>query len=138
MTHKNNTYFYKYRQNNSWGQFYSDVLFYFIEAKDVNEANKRAEEETEIYFNGCNLGIDCPCCGDRWRTKDEFSNLYEYEVFDNKEKILDKLSERTLMLKSNKHMSMVILHQDGFAEKITLKDLMNQNNESEQNETSSD
>ena len=41
-----------------------------IEADSANEANIKAEE-IGIYFNGCSIGMDCSCCGDRWCSVDE-------------------------------------------------------------------
>lgn len=61
---------YTFHQNNTGGEFVScdqsgigsDVI---IEANSPEHANSRAEE-IGIYFDGCDSGIDCPCCGDRW------------------------------------------------------------------------
>lgn len=60
--------FYNFRQNNSGGVFIVDdtvTVNVFIEAEGAHEANFRAEN-IGIYFDGCELGDDCPCCGDRW------------------------------------------------------------------------
>jgi hypothetical protein len=57
--------YYHFHQNNSGG-FHVGPKDVFIQAEDVDTANKIAEEETEIYFNGCSTGNDCNCCGDRW------------------------------------------------------------------------
>lgn len=62
--------FYLFRQNNTFGTYDideesgigADVL---IEADSPEEANERAKE-IGIYFDGVDIGIDCPCCGDRW------------------------------------------------------------------------
>lgn len=65
--------FYEYRQNNSGGSFYYDenvCVHVFVEAKNHGEANGRAEA-LGIYFNGCDSGQDCNCCGDRWYPVDE-------------------------------------------------------------------
>ena len=62
------TKFYHYSQNNSGGIFIfnnevsTNVI---IEAHSALEANSIAEEHG-IYFDGCDRGIDCDCCGDRW------------------------------------------------------------------------
>lgn len=59
---------YSFRQNNSDGRFYYDDnlgIEVFIQATSADEANSRAEN-LGIYFNGCDEGRDCPCCGDRW------------------------------------------------------------------------
>lgn len=65
-----NTKFWTYHQNNSGGSFdhYSKQgigCCVAIEATDYQQANDRAEN-IGIYFNGCNDGRDCDCCGDRW------------------------------------------------------------------------
>ena len=60
--------FYHFDQNNSGGVFIfnNEVSTHvIIEAHSALEANSIAEEHG-IYFNGCDDGIDCDCCGDRW------------------------------------------------------------------------
>ena len=60
--------FYAYDQNNSGGGFIvnDDVTYnVIIEADSADEANAKAED-VGIYFDGCETGDDCPCCGDRW------------------------------------------------------------------------
>lgn len=61
---------YCFTQNNSGGSFdfnEQDGITHHvvIEADDATEANYRAGR-IGIYFNGCETGSDCPCCGDRW------------------------------------------------------------------------
>ena len=57
--------FYTFSQNNSGGFFTGPAEYVIIEAQDAQDANRRAEE-AGLYFNGCESGSDCPCCGDRW------------------------------------------------------------------------
>ncbi len=62
--------FYHFSQNNSGGSFTFDAKrgithHVIIEAKDDAHANERAES-IGLYFDGCDDGPDCPCCGDRW------------------------------------------------------------------------
>lgn len=62
--------FYTFSQNNSGGSFeYDDFQgithHVIIEADNDREAIIEAER-IGLYFNGCNEGRDCPCCGDRW------------------------------------------------------------------------
>lgn len=60
--------FYTFRQNNSGGYMKRDEnldSYVIIEAISPGVANMIAES-IGIYFNGCNSGIDCNCCGDRW------------------------------------------------------------------------
>lgn len=64
------TKFYSFSQNNSGGSFSnSDAKgiseYVIIEALNAENANNRAEE-IGIYFDGCDYGTDCDCCGDRW------------------------------------------------------------------------
>ena len=63
-----NLRWFEYRQNNSGGSFVSNdevSHFVFIQAESTDAANKKAEE-VGIYFDGCDKGWDCDCCGDRW------------------------------------------------------------------------
>lgn len=62
--------FFEYSQNNSGGGFDHDPVAgigykVVVEADSDEQADAKAEE-IGIYFNGCDAGIDCPCCGDRW------------------------------------------------------------------------
>ena len=60
--------FYHFNQNNSGGRFVrTEALDHhvFIEAASQDEAVAKAES-IGIYFDGCDSGSDCPCCGDRW------------------------------------------------------------------------
>jgi hypothetical protein len=59
---------YDYHQNNSGGSFVrNDSVgpYVWIEADSAEKANSRAQS-VGIYFDGCDEGMDCPCCGDRW------------------------------------------------------------------------
>jgi hypothetical protein len=57
--------FYHYRQNNSGGGFNPPAINIIIEADNAEQANRLAIYDG-LYFNGCDNGMDCPCCGDRW------------------------------------------------------------------------
>ena len=60
--------FYTYHQNNSGGSYEvnSDVAWYvIIEAPDAETADALAQTKG-VYFDGCESGRDCDCCGDRW------------------------------------------------------------------------
>lgn len=64
------TKFFEFDQNNSGGVFDRDDEAgigprVWIEALDANHANQRAET-IGLYFDGCEDGRDCECCGDRW------------------------------------------------------------------------
>lgn len=91
----NNTKFYTFRQNNSGGSFHfvENKLTHFviIEAQSARVARAIAED-LGIYFNGCNDGRDCRCCGDRWylpygNSIDDQPTIYgkspqDYEPYD--------------------------------------------------------
>lgn len=69
------TKFYTYSQNNSGGVFKKSdkegiCEYVIIEALTAKKANKRAIE-IGLYFDGCESGNDCSCCGDRWNKADE-------------------------------------------------------------------
>ena len=62
--------YYTFNQNNSGGIFYDRPksgisATVIIEARSAKEANRLAED-IGIYFDGCDNGIDCECCGNRW------------------------------------------------------------------------
>lgn len=98
--------FYTYNQNNSGGSF-SGPRTIIIEAQSHVQANTFAEDRTEIYFDGCDFGRDCSCCGDRWYRASDYdaSEKLKYNYADielpedpnNLEKVLteniDSLSE---------------------------------------------
>ena len=69
--------FFEFHQNNSGGSFDSDknvAEVVIIEADNSDEANMIAER-IGIYFDGCDDGRDCSCCGDRWyATSDKGTN----------------------------------------------------------------
>lgn len=71
------TWFYTYKQNNSGGNFLKDenvAEVVIIEAASSEEADAKAKS-IGIYFDGCEDGRDCNCCGDRWSTA-SYSNAY--------------------------------------------------------------
>jgi hypothetical protein len=74
------TNLYMYDQNNSGGSFDVDGNLshrVVIEAESRREASRIAED-LGIYFNGCEEGMDCPCCGDRWYdSPDDLSEMIE-------------------------------------------------------------
>ena len=62
--------FHTFNQNNSGGSFdhNTNIRHYVIvEGNDRDDIIRRAEG-VGIYFNGCDSGMDCTCCGDRWYT----------------------------------------------------------------------
>lgn len=78
--------FYTFNQNNSGGSFDFDknrgiTHYVIIEANDPEHANRRAED-IGIYFDGCESGEDCPCCGDRWYPTSEYYGDEIPKVYD--------------------------------------------------------
>ena len=62
--------FFTFSQNNSGGSFDFDeeqgiTHYVVIEARDAEDANVTAIMKG-LYFDGCDNGMDCSCCGDRW------------------------------------------------------------------------
>ncbi|MGH6774737.1 DUF7296 family protein [Brucella tritici] len=86
------TRFWTFSQNNSGGSFNLDessgVTHYtIIEATDLDHAISRALA-IGIYFNGCEDGIDCECCGDRWcepwdKDGDNAPQVHEQNIREN-------------------------------------------------------
>lgn len=63
-----NLRWFTYQQNNSGGSFDIDeqvAQTVIIQAGSPEEADRLAEN-IGIYFHGCQTGMDCSCCGDRW------------------------------------------------------------------------
>jgi hypothetical protein len=86
--------FFTYSQNNSGGSFIHDedagiAHYVIIEAASVDKANEKALD-IGLYFNGCQTGMDCPCCGDRWSTPweddgDSFPSVYGRDATNPRE-----------------------------------------------------
>lgn len=79
--------FFTYHQNNSGGGFDHDTekgigYYVIIEANDSDESDRIAEN-IGLYFNGCDSGMDCECCGDRWGSaweQTEVPSIYGEDV----------------------------------------------------------
>jgi hypothetical protein len=97
--------FFEFNQNNSGGSFDCDDKLchrLLIEADNVDEAVDIAEG-FGVYFNGCDRGMDCECCGDRWyRPWDddakEFPLAYATFKEDEAEKLVAKYNCTTKKL----------------------------------------
>lgn len=66
---------YEFRQNNSGGAFVINRnldINLWIEADSPEDANKTAQS-IGVYFDGCEIGVDCSCCGDRWYMANEYN-----------------------------------------------------------------
>jgi hypothetical protein len=85
---------YRFRQNNSGGSFVINdkvAVEVFIDAEDYIEANYKATR-LGIYFNGCETGYDCPCCGDRWSQQYDYSSLNDEGDFTDIHAYLEETS----------------------------------------------
>lgn len=67
--------FYLFEQSNSYGVYQPPAVYVLIEAVSARNAEYIAADQLGLYFNGVDEGIDCPCCGDRWYSPEEFDNL---------------------------------------------------------------
>jgi hypothetical protein len=79
--------FYEFNQNNSGGSFMVDDKVchrLIIEADSEDEATNKAID-LGVYFNGCEEGSDCSCCGDRWYGCNELTFPKEYSSFPKEE-----------------------------------------------------
>lgn len=75
--------FYEFHQNNSGGDFVQDEnldAYVIVEATSAEDANERAWH-LGVYFDGCHIGVDCPCCGDRWYPVDENDASAEPSIY---------------------------------------------------------
>lgn len=90
---------YEYTQNNSGGGFeVTENLAHrlFIEAEGGEEADLKAQR-LGVYFDGCDEGVDCPCCGDRWYHGQEVKYPLDYGdglVFNSVESHAQFLADR--------------------------------------------
>lgn len=57
--------FFRFSQNNSGGVWCGPAMEVYVEAPSAKVANALALDY-DIYFDGCDSGMDCSCCGDRW------------------------------------------------------------------------
>jgi hypothetical protein len=112
-----NTKFYTFNQNNSGGSFVTSdneglSEYVIIEATDANHANERAER-IGLYFNGCDDGRDCYCCGDRWYTVSENDGTDEPTIY----------GEPIAIVKKGMFRKELFVHYiDGTFKKVELQD----------------
>lgn len=98
--------FYTYTQNNSGGTFIGPAHYVIVEAMSMDDAETIAEKN-EIYFDGCDNGHDCSCCGDRWyRGADENKEPMIYG-----ESLED--SSRSTLAEADKVKHVLVIYLDG-------------------------
>lgn len=73
--------FYEFNQNNSGGSFdVTDTLCHRLLIQADNEKDAiLVAESLGCYWNGCDSGTDCDCCGDRW-SKDFIDEIPESDI----------------------------------------------------------
>src|SRR6478735_5337089 len=86
--------FYAFNQNNSGGGFDFDAEcgishWVIVEAHSAEQANSIAES-IGIYFNGCDDGSDCPCCGDRWSSQWSDDKGFDFPSYYGDKPLRDK------------------------------------------------
>lgn len=82
--------FFVFDQNNSGGSFDFDeesgITHYVIIEADTEGSAIEKAEGIGIYFDGCNKGLDCDCCGDRWSDiyieSNDSPKIYDKHVSD--------------------------------------------------------
>lgn len=109
--------YFTYAQNNSGGVFDSGpniAGYVIVEASDFMLANQIAEEVVGIYFDGCETGHDCDCCGDRWDRQTSWNEgterpeIYGQSVYE--------------MARKYRRYEAVIFHADGTRERVKFKE----------------
>ena len=100
------TKFYQFRQNNSYGTFNIKEengigVFVIVEAENAGMANIRAQQ-IGLYFDGCDSGTDCPCCGDRWYKCDESDGSKKPQIYGS------ELSEQSA--KDSSYPNSIFIH----------------------------
>jgi hypothetical protein len=119
--------YWEFDQNNSGGSFVENEELahrVIIEAYSSEEACSKATE-IGIYFNGCDEGMDCPCCGDRWYPP--YSNIeipyyWSSMNFERAEKIASLYDAEPVPVRDTRHIyrdnDMAVLFKsiDGYAQ----------------------
>ena len=94
------TKMYEFRQNNSGGVLDVDenvCKWMFIEAENSEQANKIAQD-LGVYFDGCENGQDCDCCGDRWSEADQYDITNLKEISDSYKEKFATITDYAQML----------------------------------------
>ena len=109
--------FYEYNQNNSGGSFTGPAMYVLVEANNADEANYRAEQNG-LYFNGCDAGLDCDCCGDRWYSAWRDGGQAEPMIYGKPvdQFVRDSTSRRSKRSREEKIPLVLIVYADGHTE----------------------
>lgn len=105
-----------YSQNNTGGTFIGPAGHVCIEAENAADADVRAVA-AGLYFNGCDDGTDCSCCGDRWSAKSEWDRKGTDEpmVYD------ERAAEYEDYFADRVPVSVLVIHADGKREEFSKK-----------------
>lgn len=107
--------FYQFTQNNPGGKTIVDKAVghkVVIEANDAEEANELAGRKVGIYFDGCEIGLDCNCCGDRWYRVSKHDEIQDFDI----KKYLDDSCEHSY----DENFTVIIYYKDGKKEKFCI------------------
>lgn len=108
--------YYDFSQNNSGGDFHRDDNLgdtVIIAATDPEDANRRLQQ-LGGYFNGCDDGSDCSCCGDRWYEKSSYDKGEESAL------ICSMLIPQYMMEFRWPGRQIVVYHADGYRDTYVL------------------
>jgi hypothetical protein len=110
--------YFDFSQNNTGGDFHRDENLgdhVIIAAIDHEDANKRLQR-LGGYFNGCDDGSDCSCCGDRWYEKGS------YDKGDEAPLICSMLIPQYMATFSWPGRRIIVYHADGYRDTYVIKD----------------
>lgn len=101
--------YFTYRQNNSGGKFTEPALYVIVEADNAAQADMRAAV-VGLYFDGCAIGFDCSCCGDRWYRAHEGDATKRPEIWG--QPISQYIKARKMSV-ADKMPWIIVVHADG-------------------------
>ncbi|WP_145398576.1 DUF7296 family protein [Paracoccus sulfuroxidans] len=104
--------FYTFNQNNTGGAFdLTEALTHFVivEAESADEANAKLIA-LGGYFDGCSIGRDCWCCGDRWYPAREGEGSDAPEVYDRHPRDYDAGEYSKRWMPAGKE---IVVHHEG-------------------------
>jgi hypothetical protein len=92
--------FFQFTQNNSGGFTVGDYEYLLIEADTIQQANSFAILNG-AYFDGVDKGMDCDCCGDRWKRVESYHSSYAFPLLYGRE-IKERELKRTKIVYKKK------------------------------------
>lgn len=107
---------YRFNQNNTGGKWQGPAMIVGVEAESVADALYIAPR-FGLYFNGCDAGLDCKCCGDRWYEPQEYAREDIRGYFDSNQ---FGLRDQSIKWAQRNNIAMVALYAaDGSTEIVT-------------------